>query len=1122
MKRILLLLLSVMVATQSYALWYRDNVKKGADIFMIDLCYPYWAESSYYACWNINLFPNGGYFYGGIAANMPEGETEDSYSPNSVWTFWEHEAYEKRQAVNTYVHPKVYASQYGGEGSSGAAHGEELDWVKPKRWYTMLLRSWGADTLKNESYVGWWMKDKENDVWIHYGTFRIPYAATGFINNSGFLEDFGHGGRNQRTLWRGAGFSRMGGEWFPADSIIIDVPKDNARGDYWMVLPEEEGKVLSMTHTNGSGYPRNLAPGMVHSFQIAQEATPQLDELDFTALAESDGNSIIIDWELSKHSSPQLGYTIELFDNKECKGEAITTVSQMLPQCRTKSISAPMRGGCGVRLTIQDIFDNTKSIIISDFAEVTLLKASSAESDYMPGLHYSYYEKRGGINSLDELADMKCVREGVSTGFDISIAKDGAESYGIVFDGYISVPKSGAYTFLLKSTDGSRLTVDGSVVIDNDGKHSTSDVRESVFLTKGILPVKLEYFKGRGSKTHVSLEWESADFALRAVSADELLSVKGGDMPTASLEVKEEDGTLYLAADISCDNVEEITYFNGAKELGRLTEKPFSLRVTPFGGENTFWCRVVYDKNHTIDSKKLEYSDTHSYSPEWTYANLGEQDLPYKMTYKDGEFSIAGEGEYQIYREVKGDFEISGRLLYQTTDRGMGKHWMGLMAKQGLNMNDGRDFGIYHTASSGLRSSADYDDLATTRVSFFEMDSSHKWLRIVRCGDTFTSYSSADGISWVKGLERIVKAPELLYVGITYLSTPKASNKIYSGAMADVVLKVAEQQPEPKQERFKLESDIYAYSFLDSANNIYALSSKRGVDIITRDGDKLSSKSLKLPKGVVRVRSIVKSEDNILIAATGRKSSGLYLTSDGGASWEEVMSNFAIAYRDYMCGDILCVNPDDAREILAGSDGQGLFVSKDGGRSWSLEALEGESITEVSYNPNYSKRRMVLSYDVDNSRGNIWMKNEQQPWTRCTSIDAEFTKINYASSLNVLYISSTRGLYTTYNNGVELNHIVCDVPETLSFFAADLTRAQYSYFMSDRHFVASSDGSSLYRSDRYQCLWKLMNDNLNFGNIYAVRARRADKNYVMLFTDKGIFESYDSGLTFKELPITSK
>ena len=46
------------------------------------------------------------------------------------------------------------------------------------------------------------------------------------------------------------------------------------------------------------------------------------------------------------------------------------------------------------------------------------------------------------------------------------------DQFALRFEGALSIDAEGEYTFWLKSDDGSRLTIDGKVVVDNDGIHA--------------------------------------------------------------------------------------------------------------------------------------------------------------------------------------------------------------------------------------------------------------------------------------------------------------------------------------------------------------------------------------------------------------------------------------------------------------------------------------------------------------------------------------------------------------------------------------------------------------------------------------------------------------------------
>ncbi len=1126
-----LLLFCVSCLAPSQACWYKEHPAENSDIYMIDVYYPHWGESSYYACWNVNLAPKGGYFYGGVAANMPANMTEDTYSPSGVWTFWEHEAFESRQATNVYMHPGVYASQYGGEGSSGAASGKVLDWVKPKRWYTMTLRVWGTDAEKKECFVGWWMKDKKNNVWIHYGTFRIPYAATGIQGNAGFLEDFGNSGRNQRTLWRGAGYSRSGGQWLAANKISIDVPADGSNVQNWVVKHEMEGQVLSMTHSNNAKQPRNLEPSKVHEFEIKQGDTPVLDALKFDASLSINDKGLAVNWELDRHSSPQLGYKIEVFDNKDCKGTPLHVLSASLPHVRTAVLPLVKQPAYFLRLTLRDIFDQEQSLVLPQADGAALIKTLPAETlkgELENGLSYQYYESASPMTSLADVAKAKLLRRGVAKYLDISLKGARKGQYAMSFDGYIKVPKSGAYTFVLKSCDGSKLSLANKLVLDNDGIHSSTERRVSVFLEKGYVPMKLEFFKNSEEERYagLSLEWESPDFALRPLKNADFFLPEGVSLPHPDMKITKSEGKVYLNTAVKKGEtaIQELVYYNGEKQLARLTKAPFRLQVLPFEGDNQFWARVTFAGDQTVDTDVRTYKDKSTYAKGWIYENLGEKDLAFKTSYSNGTFFFAGEGEHQVYKKVKGDFELTGRVHSYTKDGQMGKHWVGIMAKQVLALTDGRDFGIYQTAGNGLRTTANYSDLATTRMGFYPLKDDHSWLKVVRRGKKFTAYSSGDGKKWKIATQRYTNAPEELLVGITYFSTPKASNKVFSGALSDVELKLLKPLDKKKSatKPEKISKRISSYTFFDDDAKQLALVQPSSISILTRSEDgSYKRQALPLPKGVTKIRSIVKSGESFILAASSKDKGGIYL-KEQGQKWVTVKDDFPILYPSYVTGSILAVNPQNAQEILAASDKAGIFISRDGGKTWAKEmgATHEDGFTCVSYNFRYPGRKYALAYDKEKDHSRIWMKHDAHDWSVTATVPSvEFTGITYARTLDVIYLASTKGLFRSYNNGLELNHFVYELPADRSYYAVDWSMAPYSYFVSERHYITPTDGSALYRSDCEQCDWKMMNKDLNFGAVYAIQADPDKNEYVCLYTEKGIFESSDGGKSFKKVPV---
>ncbi|HXX64904.1 MAG TPA: alpha-L-fucosidase [Bacteroidota bacterium] len=112
------------------------------------------------------------------------------------------------------------------------------------------------------------------------------------------------------------------------------------------------------------------------------------------------------------------------------------------------------------------------------------------------GIAYAYFEPV----VWDSLADFRHLTPSAQ-GFMDTIAlpaRHAKEYYGLVFDGLVRVPADGVYTFFTESDDGSRLYVDGSLVVDNDKLHGMVERKGMVALGSGLHVLRMEYFQKTG------------------------------------------------------------------------------------------------------------------------------------------------------------------------------------------------------------------------------------------------------------------------------------------------------------------------------------------------------------------------------------------------------------------------------------------------------------------------------------------------------------------------------------------------------------------------------------------------------------------------------------------------
>ena len=70
----------------------------------------------------------------------------------------------------------------------------------------------------------------------------------------------------------------------------------------------------------------------------------------------------------------------------------------------------------------------------------------------------------------------------------------------------MEVPEDGVYTFRLYSDDGSQLTVDGVMVVDNDGMHDARELVGQHAMKKGLHPILVLYFDHNGGDLRLKVE----------------------------------------------------------------------------------------------------------------------------------------------------------------------------------------------------------------------------------------------------------------------------------------------------------------------------------------------------------------------------------------------------------------------------------------------------------------------------------------------------------------------------------------------------------------------------------------------------------------------------------------
>jgi hypothetical protein len=144
---------------------------------------------------------------------------------------------------------------------------------------------------------------------------------------------------------------------------------------------------------------------------------------------------------------------------------------------------------------------------------------SNADNNLKQGIRYYYYE-----GDWEKVPDFELAIEksnGVTSKLNLDIDRR-ASNFAIDFTGFLKIDKSGIYKFYLISNDGSRLSINNILVVDNDGTHGSEERAGKIKLPAGLYPLELKYFDGGGSQA-LNLTYEGPGIKRQEIPVEKLM-----------------------------------------------------------------------------------------------------------------------------------------------------------------------------------------------------------------------------------------------------------------------------------------------------------------------------------------------------------------------------------------------------------------------------------------------------------------------------------------------------------------------------------------------------------------------------------------------------------------------
>jgi putative heme-binding domain-containing protein len=130
------------------------------------------------------------------------------------------------------------------------------------------------------------------------------------------------------------------------------------------------------------------------------------------------------------------------------------------------------------------------------------------------GLKVDYYEAKPGTAAIEAVEKLKLKSSGTADEISLKVPliKKHGDAFVLRFTGSLTVPRDGTYVFYTVSDDGSRLYLDGKLVVNNDGLHGMAEKKATVPLSAGDHALVVTYFNNSGDEG-LELTWEGPGFA---------------------------------------------------------------------------------------------------------------------------------------------------------------------------------------------------------------------------------------------------------------------------------------------------------------------------------------------------------------------------------------------------------------------------------------------------------------------------------------------------------------------------------------------------------------------------------------------------------------------------------
>jgi len=331
------------------------------------------------------------------------------------------------------------------------------------------------------------------------------------------------------------------------------------------------------------------------------------------------------------------------------------------------------------------------------------------------------------------------------------------------------------------------------------------------------------------------------DTAGIAILAEWIASLPANTAPVATLTsppsgaVFNQSDTLTISASASdADGIQRVEFYDGDFKIGEDTTSPYSLVWTGAGfGAHSIYALAVDGVGNTGASAISNIVVQSTPIVGWAHDDIGVVGLPGDATYTaaTGIYTLSGSGDdiwnnadgfHYLYRQISGDGTLTARVVSLENTDGWAK--AGVMLRESLAPGSKFSLSLV-SAGNGLHHQFRNTTDGGAGGDYGPGFAAPYWVRLVRAGNNFSAYHSADGTAWTLLSTQTIAMNATVYAGLAVTSH---NNGTLNDAVFDNVTLVT-QSP-----TVQLTAPLANSTFYNPASLTLTASATQGVSAIAR------------------------------------------------------------------------------------------------------------------------------------------------------------------------------------------------------------------------------------------------------------------------------------------------